>query len=254
MEAGGSAAASRAPALEAAPGHVSWIRTRPLVRKRRPASHLRAGSARSEDTPVQIPETRYATTEDGVHIAYQVAGTGSLDVLLVDTWVHHVEAVWDFPDFARFLRRLASFGRLIHFDRRGTGLSDPVPLDRLPDLEKQMEDAVAVLDEVGSTQAAVLGLNDGTLVAMLLASAHPGRCRSLVLFTPTAAHTHAGGMPMEEIDAVIQQIAARVPVVVPDPPAVLLEQASRQGRHGAVEWPGRRADRRHHRRSRPAAA
>ncbi len=157
---------------------------------------------------MQIPETRYATTEDGVHIAYQVAGTGSLDVLLVDTWVHHVEAVWDFPDFARFLRRLASFGRLIHFDRRGTGLSDPVPLDRLPDLEKQMEDAVAVLDEVGSTQAAVLGLNDGTLVAMLLASAHPGRCRSLVLFTPTAAHTHAGGMPMEEIDAVIQQITS----------------------------------------------
>ena len=102
---------------------------------------------------MQFPETRYATTEDGVHIAYQVAGTGSLDVLLVDTWVHHVEAVWDFPDFARFLRRLASFGRLIHFDRRGTGLSDPVPLDRLPDLEKQMEDAVAVLEEVGSTRS-----------------------------------------------------------------------------------------------------
>lgn len=75
-----------------------------------------------------VPETRFARNGD-VHIAYQTIGSGPLDLLLVDTWVHHVEAVWDFPDFARFLRRLSSFGRLIHFDRRGTGLSDPVPLD-----------------------------------------------------------------------------------------------------------------------------
>jgi class 3 adenylate cyclase len=120
--------------------------------------------------------------------------------------VHHVEAVWDFPEFARFLRRLASFGRLIHFDRRGTGLSDPVPLDRLPDLDTQVEDAIAVLDAAESTNAAVLGLNDGTLVAMLLAAGHAERCRSLALFTPTAAHSHAGGMPMEQIDAVIELI------------------------------------------------
>jgi pimeloyl-ACP methyl ester carboxylesterase len=68
-----------------------------------------------------------------------------LGLLLVGTWVHHVEAVWDFPDFARLLRRLGSSGRLIHFDRRGTGLSDPVPLDQLPDLQTQVGDAVAVL-------------------------------------------------------------------------------------------------------------
>ncbi|MDP9296962.1 MAG: alpha/beta hydrolase [Actinomycetota bacterium] len=67
---------------------------------------------------------------------------------------------------------------------------------------------VAVLDAVGSVEAAVLGLNDGTLVAMLLAVAHPRRCRSLVLFTPTAAHTQAGGMPMEDIDTVIEQITS----------------------------------------------
>ncbi|MGH8948836.1 MAG: adenylate/guanylate cyclase domain-containing protein, partial [Acidimicrobiia bacterium] len=70
------------------------------------------------------PVTRYAQN-DGINIAYQVVGEGDLDLLLIDTWVHHVEAVWDVPDFARFLRRLGSFGRLIHFDRRGTGLSDP---------------------------------------------------------------------------------------------------------------------------------
>ena len=154
---------------------------------------------------MEIPETRFARNGD-IHLAYQTVGSGPLDLLLVDTWVHHVEAVWAVPDFARFLRRIGSFGRLIHFDRRGTGLSDPVPLDRLPDLETQVEDTIAVLDAAGSDEAAVIGLNDGTLIAMLLAVAHPQRCQSLVLFTPTAAHSHAGGMPMEEIDAVLEQI------------------------------------------------
>ena len=88
------------------------------------------------------PRTQYARNGD-VHLAYQVIGHGDVDLLLVDTWVHHVEAVWDFPDYARFLRRLSSFGRMIHFDRRGTGLSDPVPLDQLPDLQTQVVDAVA---------------------------------------------------------------------------------------------------------------
>ena len=70
------------------------------------------------------PETRFARNGD-IHLAYQAVGSGPIDLLLIDTWVHHVEAVWEFPDFARLLRRLGSFGRLIHFDRRGTGLSDP---------------------------------------------------------------------------------------------------------------------------------
>jgi class 3 adenylate cyclase len=154
------------------------------------------------------PKTRYARNGD-VHLAFQVVGQGALDLLLIDTWVHHVEAVWDFPEFARFLRRLSSFGRLIHFDRRGTGLSDPVPLAQLPDLETQVGDAVAVLEAAGSERAAVIGLNDGTIVAVLLAAAHPGRCRSLVLFTLTSAHTLAAGMPMESIDEAIELIQAQ---------------------------------------------
>jgi class 3 adenylate cyclase len=158
---------------------------------------------------MDTPETLFARNGD-IHLAYQIVGAGSPDLLLVDTWVHHVEAVWDFPDYARFMRRLASFGRLIHFDRRGTGLSDPVPLDRLPDLDMQVEDAVAVLDAAESTEAAVIGLNDGTLVAMLLAVGHPERCRSLALFATTVAHTHAAGMPMEEIDEVIEVMTSGV--------------------------------------------
>jgi class 3 adenylate cyclase len=153
------------------------------------------------------PSTRYARNGD-INIAFQVVGEGDVDLLLIDTWVHHVEAVWDFADFARFLRRLGSFGRLIHFDRRGTGLSDPVPVDRLPDLQTQVGDAVAVLREAGSERAVIVGLNDGTIVALLLASEHPELCRSLVLFTLTRAHSLPSGFPMTSIDEVIQVIEA----------------------------------------------
>jgi pimeloyl-ACP methyl ester carboxylesterase len=153
------------------------------------------------------PRSQYARNGD-VHLAFQVVGQGALDLLLIDTWVHHVEAVWDFPDFARLLRRLSSLGRLIHFDRRGTGLSDPVPLDRLPDLQTQVGDAVAVLKAARSDSAAVIGLNDGTIAAVLLAAAHPELCRSLVLFTLTGAHTLAAGLPMESIEEVLEMIQA----------------------------------------------
>jgi class 3 adenylate cyclase len=159
-----------------------------------------------EGMPV-ASSTEFARNGD-VHIAYQAIGSGPPDLLLVDTWVHHVEAAWDFPDLARFLRRLSAFGRLIHFDRRGTGLSDPVPLDRLPDFETQVADAVAVLDAAESREATAIGLNDGTLLAMLLAAAHPNRCRSLVLFAPTAKHQQAAGMPMEAIEEAIEEITS----------------------------------------------
>jgi class 3 adenylate cyclase len=150
-------------------------------------------------------QTRFARNGD-VHIAFQTVGAGPLDILLIDTWVHHVEAVWDFPDFARFLRRLSSFGRLIHFDRRGTGLSDPVPLDKLPDVETQVQDALAVLDAAEAQRPAVIGLNDGSLVAMILAAKHRERCASLVLFTPTAKHQQAGGLDMEAIEQVLEMM------------------------------------------------
>lgn len=151
------------------------------------------------------PRTRYATNGDS-HIAYQVVGSGDLDLLLIDTWAHHVEAVWDLPDLARFLRRLASFGRLIHFDHRGTGLSDPVPIDRLPDLETQVEDAVAVLQAAESERAAVIGVNDGNIIAAMLAAEHPDLCRSLVLHAFTPHQVLAPYLPLQSIDDVIALI------------------------------------------------
>src|ERR687887_2872782 len=101
------------------------------------------------------PETRYARSGD-VHIAYQTLGESSLDLLFVDQWFSNVDAQWDLPPLARFLERLASFSPLIVLDKRGTGLSDPVPLGGLPTLEEWMDDIRAVLDAVGSERTALL--------------------------------------------------------------------------------------------------
>ena len=95
------------------------------------------------------PETRYARSGD-VHIAYQTVGDGPLDVLFIDQWWSNVDGQWAVPPLARMLERLASFSRVIVLDKRGTGLSDPVPLGRLPTLEEWMDDIRAVLDAVGS--------------------------------------------------------------------------------------------------------
>jgi pimeloyl-ACP methyl ester carboxylesterase len=95
-----------------------------------------------------IPETRYAKSED-CHIAYQIVGKGPLDVVFIPGFVSHVEHGWDDPRLAHFYRRLASFARLILFDKRGTGMSDPVPVEQLPTLEQRMDDARAVRDAAG---------------------------------------------------------------------------------------------------------
>src|SRR3970282_1223152 len=97
------------------------------------------------------PETRYARSGD-VNIAYQVVGEGPRDFVLVPGWVSNIEVFWEEPSLARFLRRLASFSRLILFDKRGTGLSDRVT--DLPTLETRMDDVRAVMDSVGSERAA----------------------------------------------------------------------------------------------------
>ena len=141
-----------------------------------------------------LPQTQYAKNGD-VHLAYQIVGDGQLDLLMIDSWVHHVELIWEVPDWARQLRRLSTIGRLIMFDRRGTGLSDPVPLDRLPDLETQVADICAVMDAAGCKQAAILGFHDGGPQALLLAASHPERCRALVLFNTAARLTSTEGYP-----------------------------------------------------------
>jgi pimeloyl-ACP methyl ester carboxylesterase/class 3 adenylate cyclase len=135
------------------------------------------------------PETRYAKTADGVHIAYQVMGDGPVDLVFVMGWASNVEAMWEEPDLARFLSRLASFGRLILFDKRGVGLSDRVPEGRLPDLETRMDDVRAVMDAAGSDRAVVLGVSEGGPMACLFAATYPDRTIALILYGTTADYT-----------------------------------------------------------------
>jgi pimeloyl-ACP methyl ester carboxylesterase len=157
-----------------------------------------------------LPTTAYARNGE-VHLAYQVLGEGPLDFVLIESWVHHVEAFWEVPELARQRRRLASLGRVIIFDRRGTGMSDPVPLDRLPDLETQVADICAVMDAAGSIRAAILGLAEGGPLAVLLAASRPERCRALVLFNTAARLTPAPdypwGAPEEQMLEIVQRQA-----------------------------------------------
>ena len=128
------------------------------------------------------PETRYAKSGD-IHIAYQVTGDGPIDLVYVPTWISHVEHLWEEPRVARFFERLASFARLILFDRRGSGLSDPAPA---PALEEQMDDVLAVLDAVGSERAALFAQLEGGGMATMFAATHPERTGALVLFAAWA--------------------------------------------------------------------
>jgi pimeloyl-ACP methyl ester carboxylesterase len=127
------------------------------------------------------PETRYTKSGD-VNIAYHVVGEGALDLVYVSGWISNVELAWEEPTYARFLRRLASFSRLITFDKRGTGLSDPVPLHELPTLEERMDDLRAVLEAAGSQRAALFGHSEGGNMSVLFAAAHPERTVALVMF------------------------------------------------------------------------
>jgi class 3 adenylate cyclase len=127
------------------------------------------------------PDTLYAKSGD-LNIAYQVVGEGPLDVIYVPGWISNVELMWQEPAHAHVLGRVAQFARLILFDKRGTGLSDPVPLDRLPTLEQRMDDVRAVLDAVGSEQTALFGFSEGGLMSLLFAATYPQRTTALVLY------------------------------------------------------------------------
>ncbi len=126
------------------------------------------------------PATRYARSGD-VNIAYQVVGEGPFDLIWVPGWISNVEVSWEVPQYARFLRRLASFSRLILFDKRGTGLSDGVSIAALPGLEQRMDDVRAVLEAADSESAAVFGASEGGNLSILFAATYPERVRALVL-------------------------------------------------------------------------
>jgi class 3 adenylate cyclase/alpha-beta hydrolase superfamily lysophospholipase len=133
----------------------------------------------SQTVGVQPPETRYAKSGD-VNIAYQVVGDGPRDLVLVPGFVSHLDVDWELPRYAYFLERLASFSRLILFDKRGTGLSDRP--GGLPDLETRMDDVRAVMDAAGSERAALFGYSEGGPMCCLFAATYPERTSALVLY------------------------------------------------------------------------
>ena len=145
-----------------------------------------------------IPVTTYAPSEGG-YVAYQLFGAGSTNLVFVTSWASNVDVMWEEPRMAAYLNRLGSFARVLAFDKRGAGVSDPVPLGSLPRLEEWMDDVRAVMDAAGMEQAALLGDAEGGPMAMMFAASYPDRVPALVLVTTFArwrrADDYAIGMP-----------------------------------------------------------
>jgi pimeloyl-ACP methyl ester carboxylesterase/class 3 adenylate cyclase len=139
-----------------------------------------------------VPETKYTHSGD-VSIAYQIVGEGAIDIVLVPGWVSNIDVFWEEPTCARFLQRLASFCRLILFDKRGTGLSDRVTAT--PTLEERMDDVRAVMDAVGSERAALLGYSEGGPMCALFAATYPERTASLIMIGSYARRLSAPDYP-----------------------------------------------------------
>ncbi len=144
---------------------------------------------------MQPPDTQYAKSGD-LHIAYQVFGDGRIDLVFVPSWFSHVEAIWEWPEAEAFLNRLASFSRVIIFDQRGTGMSDPIPLTDPPTLEVRMDDIGAVMDAANSEKAAVLAYGYAGPLGALFAATHPERTSALVLSNTAARFIRAPDYPI----------------------------------------------------------
>jgi pimeloyl-ACP methyl ester carboxylesterase len=138
-------------------------------------------------------ETRYARSGD-THIAYQVVGSGPIDLVFVMGWVSSIDWFWAEPRVAHFMRRLAGFSRLILFDKRGTGLSDRV--SELPTLEQRMDDVRAVMDAVGSRRAALFGISEGAAMCSLFAATYPERAVSLIIYGGVRQEAAAPRLPL----------------------------------------------------------
>ncbi|MDX2044442.1 MAG: alpha/beta fold hydrolase [Acidobacteriota bacterium] len=184
----------------------SWPNELPKEQKSNPVSvpaHTEiggtttAGSRRhitESQADTDIPEVRYARSGE-VNIAYQVIGDAPLDLVFVMGWISHLEYFWTEPSFARFLRRLATFSRVILFDKRGTGLSDRVPLDQLPTLEQRMDDVRAVMEAVGSERAVLCGVSEGGPMCSLFAATYPEKTIALVMIGSYARRLKGEGYP-----------------------------------------------------------
>jgi len=159
----------------------------------------------------EVPRTQFAKLGRD-RIAYQVLGEGPVDLVWIPGIGDALDIRWEYPPYASLLRRLASFSRLIMLDRRGMGASDPVSLEALPSWEEWADDALAVLDAVGSDRAALLGVNDAGLMAMMFAASRPERTHSLILFNSAASISVEDAIPsgltpqeLESLDAYIEE-------------------------------------------------
>ena len=168
------------------------------------------------------PETQF-TRVDGLDIAYQVVGPpAERDVMFIPSWISHVEVMWELPEFAYFLGRLADMGRLILYDKRGTGLSDRVA--GTPTLEQRADDIAAVMDAAGSAQAAITAWGEGAAIAAMFAASHPERVSALVLGLLPFKVTDGPGLLVPDqalIEAVTDAVengwgqASLIPVLAP---------------------------------------
>ena len=156
------------------------------------------------------PETRYARN-GVVHLAYQVVGTGPVNLVVVSSGPSsHVEFMWTQRSVARSLRRLASFSRLVLYDNRGVGLSDPVPAGAVPTMDEEVDDVRAILDETRCARAVIMGYLTGCAPALMFAASHPERVDSLVLVGGYARLREAADYPHGVGQAHIDQIADAV--------------------------------------------
>jgi DNA-binding SARP family transcriptional activator/pimeloyl-ACP methyl ester carboxylesterase len=169
-----------------------------------------AAGTRASSEPDVVPQTRYAQTADGIHIAYQVIGEGERDIVFVPGLMSHLELLWEDHQTSDFYRRLAGLGRLILFDKRDTGLSDRAPGD-MP-LEERMEDLRAVMHAAGSHRAVLFGYSEGAPMSLLFAATNPERVSALILGSASARWFPAPGYPCgqgtEEMYAALSDIAA----------------------------------------------
>ena len=152
---------------------------------------MRSTCTEAQDRRVEAPETRYAKTVDGVHIAYRVVGSGPIDLVWAPGTVSHVELYWEEPGLVRFIGRLASFSRLIVFDKRGTGMSDHAT--EAATLEERMDDIRAVMDACDSERAVLYGVSEGAPMCALFAATYPERTVGVVL-----CGGYAKGLPSED--------------------------------------------------------
>jgi len=164
-----------------------------LTGMRRSGSDVEPGQAITVQPPPGSDAPIQYTVSDGLHIAYQVTGGGGIDIVLIPGFISHLDLDWQDPRHAHFLERLGTMGRLIRFDKRGTGMSDRP--SGVPDLETRMHDVIAVMDAVGSERAVLVGYSEGGPMAIMMAAMRPERVHSLVLYGSYARRVRAEDYP-----------------------------------------------------------